>query len=163
MAWSKTKTAVITGVVLLLAAGTSTITIKEIQKYRHESQPQQSPSQQQIIKITPNGSIRVGTLNELSQSSQTNGTAARSYGQPLFSISFKGGSGRDAIVSQLEQMQATVLSNTPGLLRAEFKKTATMKTKPMQVELNFINGKLTTVNYILNTTNAPESPSVQPQ
>jgi hypothetical protein len=34
IAWSKAKTAIISGVVLLLAAGASTITINEIQKYR---------------------------------------------------------------------------------------------------------------------------------
>jgi hypothetical protein len=56
-----------------------------------------------------------------------------------------------------------VLSNTPGLLLAEFEKTATMKRKPMQVELSFIDRKLTKVNYIISTTNAPEPPSVHPQ
>jgi len=163
MAWSQVKTAVITGVVLLLATATSTITITEIQKYRHNLEPQRSQLQQHVIKISPNGSIQTGTLNELSQSSQTNGAAARSYGHPVFSISFKIGSGRDAILRQLEQVQATVLNDSPGLLRAEFEKTAAMKRKPMQVELSFIDGKLAKVNYILSTTNAPEPASVQPQ
>ena len=35
MAWTKAKTAIVSGVVVLLAAGTSTITVKEIQKHRH--------------------------------------------------------------------------------------------------------------------------------
>jgi uncharacterized protein (TIGR03435 family) len=34
MAWTKAKTAVVTGVVVLLAAGTTTITVKEIQEHR---------------------------------------------------------------------------------------------------------------------------------
>jgi uncharacterized protein (TIGR03435 family) len=34
MAWSKAKTAIVTGAVILLAAGTTTVTVKEIQKYK---------------------------------------------------------------------------------------------------------------------------------
>ena len=34
MAWTKAKTAIVTGVVVLLAAGTTTITVKEIQEHR---------------------------------------------------------------------------------------------------------------------------------
>ena len=149
MAWTKAKTAIITGVVVLLAAGTSTITIKEIQKHRQKSQPQQP-----IIRIAPNGSIRLVTPRELSQLSQSNGQATSSIG-------FKIGSGRDAIVRQLEQIHATILKDSPELLRAEFEKTPKM-TKPMQVELSFIDGKLTKVNFILPKTDASDSPLVQP-
>jgi uncharacterized protein (TIGR03435 family) len=35
MAWTKAKTAIVSGVVVLLAAGTTTVTVKEIQKHRH--------------------------------------------------------------------------------------------------------------------------------
>jgi uncharacterized protein (TIGR03435 family) len=42
MAWTKAKTAVVTGVVVLLAAGTTTITVKEIQAHRtYSSHPWQ--------------------------------------------------------------------------------------------------------------------------
>jgi len=34
MAWTKAKTAIVVGVGVLLAAGTTTVTIKEIQNYR---------------------------------------------------------------------------------------------------------------------------------
>jgi RNA polymerase sigma factor (sigma-70 family) len=150
MAWTKAKTAIITGVVVLLAAGTSTVTIKEIQKHRQKSQPQQP-----IIRIAPNGSIRFVTPRELSQLSP-------SKGQATFSIGFKIGSDRDAIVRQLEQIHATILKDSPELLRAEFEKTPKM-TKPMQVELNFTDGKLTKVNFILPKTDASDSSLVQPQ
>jgi RNA polymerase sigma factor (sigma-70 family) len=149
MAWAKLKMAIITGVVVLLAAGTSTVTIKEIQKHRQKSQPQQP-----IIRIAPNGSIRLVTPRELSQLSQSNGQATSSIG-------FKTGDARDVIVRQLEQIHATILKDSPELLRAEFEKTPKM-TKPMQVELSFIDGKLTKVNFILPKTDASDSPLVQP-
>jgi hypothetical protein len=151
MAWSKAKTAIITGLAVLLAAGASTVTIKEIQKHRHESQPQQ-----RIIRIAPNGSMRVVTPGELSQSGQSHGGVA-------FRSSFKFGSDRDAIVRQLEQMHATILNDSPELLRAKFEKTPQMKKEPPQVDLNFTNGKLTKVTYILSQTNAPGSHLGGPQ
>jgi uncharacterized protein (TIGR03435 family) len=36
MAWTKAKTAIVSGVVVLLAAGTTTVTVKEIAAHRHE-------------------------------------------------------------------------------------------------------------------------------
>jgi RNA polymerase sigma factor (sigma-70 family) len=150
MAWTKAKTAVVTSTVVLLAAGTSTVTIKEIQKHRHESQPQQP-----IIRIAPNGSIRVITPGQLSQLRQSNGQVA-------VSIGFKIGSGRDAIVRQLEQIHATILKDAPELLLAELQKTPQV-AKPMQVELNFLDGKLTRVNFMLPKADALESPLVQPR
>jgi len=62
------------------------------------------------------------------------------------SVGFTKGSSRDAIVRQLEQMQATILIDSPELLSAEFR--ASKAAKPMQVELGFRKGKLLTVNYI---------------
>lgn len=53
---------------------------------------------------------------------------------------------REAVVQQLEQMHATLLTNTPELLRAEVERPGTKK--PMQVELAFRAGKLSTVTYI---------------
>jgi hypothetical protein len=145
MAWTKVKMAIVVSVGLLLTAGT-TITIKEIQEHKHESQQQHA-----VIMIATNGSIRVATASQLSQLK----------GQATFSIGFKIGSGRDAIVRQLEQIHATILKDSPELLRAEFEKTPKM-TKPMQVELSFIGGKLTRVNYILPRADISEFPLVQP-
>jgi hypothetical protein len=130
MAWTKARTAVVTGVLVLLAAGVSTVTIKVIQKREHKSQP--------VIMVAPNGSVRVVDASQLSQS----------RGKPTFSVGFEIGSARDAIVRQLEQIHATTLIDSPELLRAVFEETPNM-AKPMQVELSFMDGKLSRVNYIL--------------
>ena len=37
MAWTKAKTAIVSGVVVLLAAGTTTVTVKEIAAHRAEA------------------------------------------------------------------------------------------------------------------------------
>lgn len=42
MAWAKVKTAIVSGVVALLAAGTTTVAVKEIQKHENESFPWQT-------------------------------------------------------------------------------------------------------------------------
>jgi len=136
MAWTKAKTAIVTGAVVLLVAGTSTVTINEIQKHRHELPPPQS-----VIRVAANGSIKVIKPGQLSQLKQTKGPAAVSF-------SFKTGSGRETIVHQLDQMHATILKDEPGLLLAEFEKTPQV-ARPLQVELSFIDGKLTRVNFIL--------------
>jgi len=129
MAWSKAQTAVVVGVVVLLAAGASLVAMKAIQKYEHKSQP--------VIVVAPNGSVRVVNASQLGQSK----------GKPAFSVGFQLGAGRDAIVRQLEQIHATILIDSPELLRAAFERTPNM-TQDMQVELSFIDGKLTRVNYI---------------
>jgi major membrane immunogen (membrane-anchored lipoprotein) len=62
--------------------------------------------------------------------------------QPM-SVDFTFGSDREAISRQLEQIHATILTNTAELLLAEFQ----APTRMMQVELRFDDGKLTKVNY----------------
>src|ERR1017187_9166016 len=61
--------------------------------------------------------------------------------QPVFSIAFTNGPSRYDIIRQLEQAHATVLKDSPELVRAEFQ--TPQMTTPMQVELNFSDGKLT--------------------
>jgi major membrane immunogen (membrane-anchored lipoprotein) len=61
-------------------------------------------------------------------------------------IGFTAGSSRDAIVKQLSEIHAKVLKDSPELLHAEF--TAPELKRPMQVDLAFDDGKLTSVNYI---------------
>jgi hypothetical protein len=61
--------------------------------------------------------------------------------QPVFSIAFTNGTSRYDIIRQLEQAHATVLKDSPELVRAEFQ--TPQMTTPMQVELNFSDGKLT--------------------
>ena len=129
MAWSKAQTAVVVGVVVLLAAGASTVAMKAIQKYEHKSIP--------VIMVAPNGSVRVVNASQLGQSK----------GKPAFSVGFQLGAGRDAIVRQLQQIHSTILTDSPARLRAAFERTPNM-TQDMQVELSFIDGKLTKVNYI---------------
>jgi RNA polymerase sigma factor (sigma-70 family) len=164
MAWSKTKTAIIAGVIVLLAAGTGMVAVKEIQKQRHKSQPQQhltglSP----VIKISPNGTMSVisaSQLKALGQSSNSN----RSYGKQVSSFGFKMGSSRDAILQQLEQIHATILTNSSELLCAEPEKTPTMKKSPPEMDFSFTNEKLTRVTFVISrATNAPDSPLVQIQ
>jgi RNA polymerase sigma factor (sigma-70 family) len=55
------------------------------------------------------------------------------------------GAKREDVVHQLEEIHASMLTNTPELLRAEFK-TPDL-TRPMQVELTFHDGKLAGVGY----------------
>ena len=66
--------------------------------------------------------------------------------QTTSQVGFVEGAAREDIIHQLEQMHATMLTNTPDLLRAEF--TAPESKRPMQVELTFHEGKLAGVNII---------------
>jgi RNA polymerase sigma factor (sigma-70 family) len=141
MAWAKLTTAVVVGVVVLLAAGASTVAMKAIQKYEHKSIP--------VIVVAPDGSVRVVDASQLSKSKRAVDASqlSKSKGKPAFIVGFQFGAGRDAIVRQLEQIHATILIDSPELLRAAFERTPNM-TQDMQVELSFIDGKLTRVNYI---------------
>ncbi len=65
---------------------------------------------------------------------------------PTSSIGFATGSTREAIVKQLEQINAKILQDSPELLHAEFR-TPEMK-RPMQVELGFADATLDHVNYL---------------
>ena len=56
------------------------------------------------------------------------------------------GTVRDEVVHQLERINATLLQNTPELVRAEFKPPELKK--PLQVELSFQDGKLAKVTYV---------------
>jgi len=60
-------------------------------------------------------------------------------------MGFASGATQEGILHQLAQMHATLLTNTPELVRAEFK-VPELK-RPMQVELAFHDGKLAVVNY----------------
>ena len=68
------------------------------------------------------------------------------HSQNVSSVGFAGGAAQDGVVHQLEQMHATLLTNTPELVRAEFQPPELKR--PMQVELTFRDGKLAGVNYI---------------
>jgi hypothetical protein len=61
--------------------------------------------------------------------------------QPVFSIAFTNGTSRDDIFRQLEQAHATIVKDSQELVRAKFQ--TPQMTTPMQVELNFSDGKLT--------------------
>ena len=50
MAWTKAKTVIVTGVVVLLAAGTTTVTVKEIQEYRTYSWQVARPNSDEGVK-----------------------------------------------------------------------------------------------------------------
>jgi hypothetical protein len=136
MARSNAKTVTLLGLGVLLAAGTTMVAVNKIQK--HESQ---KPSP--IIMIGADNSIRVispSQINQLNNKKHTSGVA--------FSIGFKTGEAREATIHRLEQIHATVLKNTPELLLAEFEKTPARKN-PVRVELDFTDGKLARVDYII--------------
>jgi RNA polymerase sigma factor (sigma-70 family) len=157
MAWSKTKTAIVAGVVVLLAAGVGAVAIEHIQMRRHESKPQShlirlsSP----VIKVSPNGSIRVlpaGTVVGFGQS--TNSSSPYGHAVSAVSFSFARGSSRDAVIGQLEQMHAVILEDSPEHVRAEQEKTSTMKKNPPEMDLSFTNGKLARLTLVLSKANA---------
>jgi hypothetical protein len=64
--------------------------------------------------------------------------------QPL-SLGFTIGSDREAVSHELNQIHAKILKDSPELLLAEFQ----APTRMVQVELGFVDGKLTKVNYKL--------------
>ena len=168
MAWTKTKTAIITGAVVLLVAGTGAVALKEIQQQKHKSQPQQhltrlSPVIGNIIKISPDGSesvISPSQLKAMSQSSQSN-QPGRSYGH---AVSFHTGSSRDDVMRQLDQMHYTILEDSPDKVRAKPEKPPTLNGKALEMDFRFTNGKLTRTTIVISkATNAPAAPLAQVQ
>jgi RNA polymerase sigma factor (sigma-70 family) len=112
---------------------------RQLRRQSDESPSNQGTNTSQpVIMIPPNGPARVVDASQLSQSK----------GKPTFDVGFQLGSGRDAIVRQLEQIHATTILDSPELVRAELEETPNM-AKPLEVELNFMDGKLSGVNYIL--------------
>jgi uncharacterized protein (TIGR03435 family) len=53
MAWTKAKTAIVSGVVVLLAAGTTTVTVKEIQKQRTDSWQTRYAGSEVLNRVPP--------------------------------------------------------------------------------------------------------------
>jgi uncharacterized protein (TIGR03435 family) len=53
MAWTKAKTAIVVGVVVLLAAGTTTVTVKEIQKQRTDSWQTRYAGSEVLNRVPP--------------------------------------------------------------------------------------------------------------
>jgi predicted component of type VI protein secretion system len=82
--------------------------------------------------------IRIALTNDPSR------TNAGSHSKQPLSVSFTIGSDRDAVSRELEQIHATILKDSPEVLRAEFQ----APTRMVQVELSFVDGKVTKVNYI---------------
>jgi len=82
------------------------------------------------------------------------GTTRNLLRQPVFSIAFTNGTSRDDIFRQLEQAHATILEDSPELVRAEFQ--TPQMTTPTKVELNFSDGKLT------KTTEMRPNPVLEP-
>jgi hypothetical protein len=148
MAWSKAKTAVITCAVLLLALGAGTTVVKDLQMRGNQQklQPRVAGIVGPIIKISPNGSVSVVHM-------PTNAPASgRSRPHHVaFIANFKKGSSHDAIVRQLEQMQAVILSDTPELLRARVATTPKLNTPP-ELRFKFTDGKLANVGVFARET-----------
>ncbi len=114
MAWAKVKTAVVTGVVVLLAAGTTAIiTVRKIQKHKHASYVSQFHGP--IIIIEDKGHLKEITPQELRQ-------LHLPPSKPYPGVGFRIGADRDAIVRQLEEMHATILNETPEYIRVRSRK-----------------------------------------
>jgi uncharacterized protein (TIGR03435 family) len=95
MAWTKAKTAVVSGVVVLLAAGTATITIKEIQA--HHTYPWQIPNADfaTLYKMPPDVKI-------LPTKFATNGVASSNGGRGAMGAWSDGGRGAMGIAQPLQ-------------------------------------------------------------
>ena len=95
MAWTKAKTVIITGVVVLLAAGTTTITVKEIQA--HHTYPWQIPNADfaTLYKMPPDVKI-------LPTKFATNGVASSNGGQGATGACSDGGRGAMGIAQPLQ-------------------------------------------------------------
>jgi hypothetical protein len=70
----------------------------------------------------------------------------RTLKPPAYRLGLVKGSNREFVVHQLEQVHATIMTNTPELLRAQYK-TADSK-RPIQVELTFREGQVASIHYI---------------
>jgi hypothetical protein len=75
----------------------------------------------------------------------TNGPR-RTLKPPAYRLGLVRGAQRELVMHQLEQVHATIMTNTPELLRAEYK-TADSK-RPIQVELTFREGQVASIHYI---------------
>ena len=163
MASSKTKTAILTSVIVLLVAGTGAVAITEIQKQRPKPQSQQRLTKlSPVIKISPNGSMQVLSASQMAEVGQSN-SSSNPHGHAVFSVNFKRGSSHEDIIQQLNQMHATILSESPELLRAQLEKRPQMKATPPELDLSFTNGKLAKLTLVLSKTNATASSLAQGQ
>lgn len=73
------------------------------------------------------------------------GCGKRDLAQNVSEADFVTGSSRDAVVTQLDQIRAKKLKDSPELIRAELNVKG--MNHPMQVELSFADGKLNGVAY----------------
>ena len=141
MAWSKAKTSITTAAILLLLAGTGTVMVKHTLMQTHTDTPRLQPRLAQIgqaIRISPDGNVSVIRI-------PTNlPSAGGSYGHNSGNaFAFKLKTGHDAILRQLNQEHALILSDTPDLVRAQFPKTPNN-----EMDFKFADGKLARLTFV---------------
>ena len=95
MAWTKAKTAIVAGVVVLLAAGTTTITVKEIQAHHTYSWQIPNADFATLYKMPPDVKI-------LPTKFATNGVASSNGGQGAMGAWSDGGRGAMGIAQPLQ-------------------------------------------------------------
>jgi uncharacterized protein (TIGR03435 family) len=72
MAWTKAKTAIVSGVVVLLAAGTTTVTLKEIKNYRAYPWQVQNFDSRVLDKVPPQVTIAPARFSQFGGSGNAN-------------------------------------------------------------------------------------------
>lgn len=148
------KTAAVAGIVVLLAAGTALVGANKI---RHHDNPESRLVS--IIRVGNDGGVRVVSVDRSKPSNLINQTTGNAN-----ILSFKIGSPRADIVRQLQQIQAVTLEDSPDRLLAGLTLTGMPTTwKSRQVELIFLDGKLSHVNHIIKTKDENDPLGLQSQ
>jgi uncharacterized protein (TIGR03435 family) len=101
MAWTKTKTAIVVGVIALLAAGTTTLTVKEVRRHYHPSWQVENPDPELMdntppqVKIVPTifsspvGGINIGNDKIVGIRESLNGLLGAAYQIDRYHITFE--------------------------------------------------------------------------
>jgi RNA polymerase sigma factor (sigma-70 family) len=152
MAWTKMKTAAVAGIVVLLATGTALVGANKFRPHDHPESRLVS-----VIRVGAGGDVRVVSVDRSKPSNSINPPTGNAN-----ILSFKIGSPRADIVRQLQQIHAVTLEDAPDRLLAgltEMPTTGNLR----QVELNFLDGKLKRVNYIIKTKDEIDPLGLQSQ
>ncbi len=146
MAWTKAKTAIVVGVVTLLAAGTTTVTIKEIQKHKTYSWEVPRASFDVLYKTPPQVMV---VPTKFSEDGGTVGSNDRVLGiaQPINEIvqaAYGKGRFRTVIASELPEDKYDYIANLPDgagsgkALEAEIKRLFNLVGKLEQRETDVL-------------------------
>ena len=116
MAWIKVKTAIIASAVVLLAAGTTTITIKEIQEYRTYPWQVQNLDTQILEKVPPQVRIVPARFPQFGGSG-TSGNKTMGLGESVQDIlqdAYRQSSERTILLNKMPQGKYDFIANLPS-------------------------------------------------